>query len=71
MARPTPSIPRFVVLYWTNHSSQPITEPVSGEGSLALRLKELREDGEVTEFATYSFTNALQREPSFRQIFPT
>ena len=70
MSQSKPVIPRFMVLYWTKHSPESNVESVGDEGALASLLKQLREDNEVTEFATYSFSSAQQREVSFRQINP-
>ena len=61
MSQSKPTAPRFVILFWTIHSSLPNTQPVSTEDELAKQLKELREDDDVTAIATYSFSNAQQR----------
>ena len=71
MSQSKPTAPRFVILFWTIHSSLPNTQPVSTEDELAQQLKELREDGDVTAIATYSFFNAQQRTVRFQPLFPT
>lgn len=63
MSQSKPAAPRFVILFWTIHSSLPNTQPVSTE--------ELREDGDVTAIATYSFSNAQQRTVRFQPFSPT
>lgn len=65
MSQSKPTAPRFVILFWTIHSSLPSTQPVGIEDELAQQLKELREDGDVTAIATYSFSNAQQRTVRF------
>ena len=71
MSQPKPAAPRFVILFWTIHSSLPSTQPVSTEDELAKQLKELREDGDVTAIATYSFSNAQQRTVRFQPFSST
>lgn len=71
MSQSKPVIPRFAIMFWTIHSSLPNTQPVSTENELAQQLKELREDGDVTAIATYSFFNAQQRTVRFQPLSPT
>ena len=71
MSQSKPAIPRFTIMFWTIHSSLPNTQPVSTENELAQQLKELREDGDVTAIATYSFFNAQQRTVQFTPLSPT
>ena len=71
MLQPKPAAPRFVILFWTIHSSLPNTQPVGTEDELAQQLKELREDGDVTAIATYSFSNAQQRTVRFQPFSST
>lgn len=71
MSQSKPTAPRFVILFWTIHSSLPSTQPVSTEDELAKQLKELREDGDVTAIATYSFFNAQQRTVRFQPFSST
>ena len=71
MLEPKPTIPRFTILFWTVHSSLPNTQPVGTEDELAQQLKELREDGDVTAIATYSFFNAQQRTVRFQPLSST
>lgn len=71
MSQSKPTAPRFVILFWTIHSSLPNTQPVSTEDELAKQLKELREDGEVTTIVVYSFFNAQQRTVRFQPLSST
>ena len=71
MSQSKPVIPRFTIMFWTIHSSLPNTQPVSTEDELAQQLKELREDGDVTAIATYSFSNAQQRTVRFQPLSST
>lgn len=71
MSQSKPTAPRFVILFWTIHSSSPNTQPVRTEYELAKQLKELREDGAVTAFATYSFSNAQRRTVRFQPFSST
>ena len=71
MSQSKPTAPRFVILFWTIHSSLPNTQPVSTEDELAKQLKELREDDVVTAIATYSFSNAQQRTVRFQPLSST
>ena len=71
MSQSKPTAPRFVILFWTIYSSLPNTQPVSTEDELAKQLKELREDGDVTAIATYSFFNAQQRTVRFQPFSST
>ena len=71
MSQSKPTAPRFVILFWTIHSSLPNTQPVSTEDELAKQLKELREDGEVTTIVVYSFFNAQQRTVRFQPFSST
>lgn len=71
MSQSKPVIPRFTIMFWTIHSSLPNTQPVSTEDELAKQLKELREDGDVTAIATYSFSNAQQRTVRFQPFSST
>ena len=71
MSQPKPAAPRFVILFWTIHSSLPNTQTASTENELAQQLKELREDGDVTAIATYSFFNAQQRTVRFQPFSST
>ena len=64
-------IPRFTTMFWTIHASLPNTQTASTENELAQQLKELREDGDVTAIATYSFFNAQQRTVRFQPLSPT
>ena len=61
-------IPRFVILFETTRSSVISTQLVDTEDELAQQLKELREDGDVTAIATYSFFNAQQRTVRFQPL---
>lgn len=71
MSQSKPTAPRFAIPFWTIHSSLPNTQPVSTEDELAKQLKELREDGDVTAIATYSFSNAQQRTVRFQPLSST
>ena len=71
MSQSKPVIPRFIVMVWTVHSSLPNTQTASTENELAQQLKELREDGDVTAIATYSFFNAQQRTVYFQPLSST
>ena len=71
MSQSKPVIPRFIVMVWTVHSSLPNTQTASTENELAQQLKELREDGDVTAIATYSFFNAQQRTVRFQPLSST
>ena len=71
MSQSKPAAPRFVILFWTIHSSLPNTQTVNTENELAQQLKELREDGDVTAIATYSFFNAQQRTVRFQPLSST
>ena len=71
MSQSKPAAPRFVILFWTIHSSLPNTQLVRTEDELAKQLKELREDGDVTAIATYSFFNAQQRTVRFQPLSST
>ena len=71
MSQSKPTAPRFVILFWTIHSSLPNTQPVSTEDELAKQLQELRDDGDVTAIATYSFFNAQQRTVRFQPFSST
>ena len=71
MSQSKPVIPRFTIVFWTVHSSLPNTQTVNTENELAQQLKELREDGDVTAIATYSFFNAQQRVIQFTPLSPT
>jgi len=71
MSQSKPVIPRFTIMFWTVHSSLPNTETASTENELAQQLKELREDGDVTAIATYSFLNAQQRAVRFQPLSST
>lgn len=71
MSQSKPTTPRFVILFWTIHSSLSNTQLVSTEDELAKQLQELREDDDVTAIATYSFSNAQQRTVRFQPFFPT
>ena len=64
-------IPRFVILFETTRSSVISTQLVDTEDELAQQLKELREDGDVTAIATYSFFNAQQRTVRFQPLSST
>ena len=64
-------IPRFVILFETTRSSVISTQLVNTEDELAQQLKELREDGDVTAIATYSFFNAQQRTVRFQPLSST
>ena len=64
-------IPRFMIVFWTVHSSLPNTQTASTENELAQQLKELREDNDVTVIATYSFFNAQQRAVRFQPFSST
>lgn len=68
MSQSKPAAPRFVILFWTIHSSLPNTQTASTENELAQQLKELREGDDVTAIATYSLSNAQQRTVRF-QLF--
>lgn len=71
MSQSKPVIPRFIIMVWTVHSSLPNTQTASTENELAQQLKELREDGDVTAIATYSFFNAQQRTVHFQPLSST
>ena len=71
MSQSKPVIPRFTIMVWTVHSSLPNTQTASTENELAQQLKELREDGDVTAIATYSFFNAQQRTVHFQPLSST
>lgn len=71
MSQSKPAAPRFVILFWTIHSSLPNTQTASTENELAQQLKELREDGDVTAIATYSLSNAQQRTVRFQPLSST
>ena len=71
MSQSKPVIPRFIIMVWTVHSSLPNTQTASTENELAQQLKELREDGDVTAIATYSFFNAQQRTIRFQPLSST
>ncbi len=71
MSQSKPVIPRFIIMVWTVHSSLPNTQTASTENELAQQLKELREDGDVTAIATYSFFNAQQRTVRFQPLSST
>ena len=71
MSQSKPTVPRFIVLFWTVYSSLPNTQTASTENELAQQLKELREDGDVTAIATYSFFNAQQRTVRFQPLSST
>ena len=71
MSQSKPTAPRFVILFWTIRSSLPNTQLVGTENELAKQLKELREDGDVTAIATYSFSNAQQRTVRFQPFSST
>ena len=71
MSQSKPVIPRFIIMVWTVHSSLPNTQTASTENELAQQLKELREDGDVTAIATYSFFNAQQRTAHFQPLSST
>ena len=64
-------IPLFVILFETTRSSVISTQLVDTEDELAQQLKELREDGDVTAIATYSFFNAQQRTVRFQPLSST
>ena len=71
MSQSKPVIPRFIIMVWTVHSSLPNTQTAGTENELAQQLKELREDGDVTAIATYSFFNAQQRTVRFQPLSST
>jgi hypothetical protein len=71
MSQSKPVIPRFTIMFWTVHSSLPNTQMAGTENELAQQLKELREDGDVTAIATYSFFNAQQRTVRFQPLSST
>ena len=71
MSQSKPVIPRFIIMFWTVRSSLPNTQTASTENELAQQLKELREDGDVTAIATYSFFNAQQRTVRFQPLSST
>ena len=71
MSQSKPTVPRFVILFWTIHSSLPHTQHVDTEDELTQQLKELRDDGDVTAIATYSFFNAQQRTVRFQPFSST
>ena len=71
MSQSKPVTPRFIIMVWTVHSSLPNTQTASTEDELAKQLKELREDGDVTAIATYSFFNAQQRTVRFQPFSST
>lgn len=71
MSQSKPVIPRFIIMVWTVHSSLPNTQTASTENELAQQLKELRENGDVTAIATYSFFNAQQRTVHFQPLSST
>ena len=71
MSQSKPVIPRFTIMFWTVHSFLPNTKTASTEDELAKQLKELREDGDVTAIATYSFSNAQQRTVQFTPLSTT
>ena len=71
MSQSKPVIPRFTIMFWTVHSSLPNIQMASTENELAQQLKELREDGDVTAIATYSFFNAQQRTVRFQPLSST
>ena len=71
MSQSKPTVPRFVILFWTIHSSLPNTQHVGTEDELAKQLKELREDGDVIAIATYSVSNAQQRTVRFEPFSST
>ena len=71
MSQSKPVIPRFTILFWTIHSSLPNTQHVGTEDELAQQLKGLRDDGDVTAIATYSFSNAQQRVVQFTPLSST
>lgn len=71
MSQSKPVIPRFTIMFWTVHSSLPSTQTASTANELAQQLKELREDGDVTAIATYSFFNAQQRTVRFQPLSST
>ena len=71
MSKPKPTIPRFTIVFWTVHSSLPNTQMAGTENELAQQLKALREDGDVTAIATYSFFNAQQRIVQFTPLSST
>ncbi len=71
MSQSKPAAPRFVILFWTINSSLPNTQLVGTEVELTQQLKELRENGDVTAIATYSFLNAQQRTVRFQSFSST
>ena len=71
MSEPKPTVPRFTILFWYVDSSLPNVQTASTENELAQQLKELREDGDVTAIATYSFFNAQQRTVRFQPLSST
>ncbi len=71
MLESKPVIPRFIIMVGTVHSSLPNTQTASTENELAQQLKELREGGDVTAIATYSFFNAQQRTVRFQPLSST
>ena len=71
MSQSKPVIPRFTIMFWTVHSSLPNAQTASTGNELAQQLKELREDGDVTAIATYSFFNAQQRTVRFQPLSST
>lgn len=71
MSQSKPTVPRFVILFWTIHSSLPNTQHADTEDELAQQLKELRNDGDVIAIATYSFFNARRRTVRFQPFSST
>ena len=70
MSQSKPVILRFTILFWTVYP-YPSVQTVNTEDELSQQLKELREDGDVTAIATYSFFNAQQRTVRFQPFSST
>ena len=70
MPKSKPVIPRFTIMFWTVNSPLPNAQTASTENELAQQLKGLREDGDVTVIATYSFFSAQQRTVRFQSLSP-